>query len=298
MNKREKLYDSIDKAENLAWEIIYTFKSLYDSTYKNELLKNRDYKDLYKGKRCFILGNGPSLSKHKNLGMLANEVVFSVNQFYRSDLFDVVKPNFHVMVDPLFFSLDANNPVENDTLVRMQELKYKKDTRCIFPYTSKSFIEKSKISNDQTIYIHSRYRMHNGYDRDIRMDKNLPLVQNVIHAAIYCAIYMGFKEIYLLGCDMTGILTSYIKEQTELNIEDEHVYEYTNEEKMRMLKVRNDNNNEIMLKSYGVTFGVFRNIYNYCKNRGINIYNATIGGALDNIPRVVYEDILLEESGR
>ncbi|PFA66938.1 hypothetical protein CN378_12575 [Bacillus sp. AFS015802] len=293
MQRRDRLYNNLEKAENFIWELLYTSRLLYDMDFKKTLAINQKYKDKFKGKRCFILGNGPSLNKQGNLELLENEIVFSVNQFYRSDLFKLVKPNFHLMVDPLFFSLNEKDSTDYDTLKRMQELKNNNNLVCIFPYTAKDFVENYKINNENTLYIHSRYRMHDNYKKSIRMDRSLPLIQNVVHGAIYCAIYMGFTEIYLMGVDMTNILTSYIKEETELNIEKEHVYTYTENEKKRMLRVRNSNDNETMLKLHGIIFSVFRNIYEYCDQRNIKIYNATISGGLDNIPRIKYEDVVL-----
>ena len=38
-------------------------------------------KDQHRGKRCFILGNGPSL-RHLDLGKLKNEITFGMNRFY------------------------------------------------------------------------------------------------------------------------------------------------------------------------------------------------------------------------
>jgi hypothetical protein len=199
------------------------------------------------------------------------------------------------MIDPLFFKLNPNNPIENDTLVRMKNLSTHNNLTCIFPYSSKEFINKNKIGSKRNVFINSRYRMHNGYAREIRMDKELPIVQNVIHAALYCAIYMGFTEIYLIGCDMTGMLTSFIQDELEEKISLEHVYQYTNEEKERMLKVRKENNNEVMLNAYGLTFSIFRNIYEYCLKRDILLFNATIGGALDNIPRISFDSLVKKE---
>ena len=291
MQNRDKIYININKGENVVWEVVYFFRNLFDKSYKDTLIKNNKYKNIHKGKRCFILGNGPSLSKYNNLKLLENEIVFTVNQFYRSELFEIVKPNYHVMVDPLFFSLNPNDPIEYDTLNRMQELQCYSNLTCIFPYTSKEYVEKNGLSHKDVTYIHSRYRMHDNYKKDIRMDRCLPQVQNVVHAAIYCAIFMGFSEIYLMGCDMTGFLTNFIKDEADFDVEKEHVYSYTENEKKRMIKVRNNNNNETMLKAYGVTFAIFRNIYEYCKRKNIQIYNASIGGALDNLPRIKYEEI-------
>ena len=39
------------------------------------------YRDLHRGKRCFVIGNGPSL-KQTDLSLLKNEFTFGLNRIY------------------------------------------------------------------------------------------------------------------------------------------------------------------------------------------------------------------------
>ena len=41
----------------------------------------RKYKDIHRGERCFIIGNGPSL-KQLDLSLLKNEYTFGMNRIY------------------------------------------------------------------------------------------------------------------------------------------------------------------------------------------------------------------------
>jgi hypothetical protein len=41
----------------------------------------RTYKDIHRGKRCFIIGNGPSLNQ-LDLTLLKNEYTFGMNRIY------------------------------------------------------------------------------------------------------------------------------------------------------------------------------------------------------------------------
>ena len=58
----------------------------YFPQYKDLVAKNSELKDIHKCKRCFILGNGPSIKK-ENLKPLKNEIVFALNNFYVHDDF-------------------------------------------------------------------------------------------------------------------------------------------------------------------------------------------------------------------
>lgn len=295
MSRRDMIYRNLDIIENILWDVVFQVKMVKDKNYRDTMYHNKIFNNKYKGEACFILGNGPSLKEEQNLEFLKNHYVFTVNQLYRSEIFNIVQPNFHLMVDPLFFSLRENEPSENDTLQRIKNLSSYENLTLILPYTSKQFIENNHIGNKTNIYIESRYRSYDGFKRKIRMDKYMPQVQTVVHAAIYCAIYMGFSKIYLLGCDMTGILENYVKSTKDQDNEKFiHVYGYNEQEKERIRKVHQMNDNEIMLKSYATMFSVFRNIHDYCDRNGIQIYNITQGGALDNLPKLSLDEVLSE----
>lgn len=67
--------------------------------------KNLELKNMYVGKRCFVLGNGPSLDT-EDLTQLKAEYVFTVNQCMRRKDFKKIKTNFHFWADPVFYSSD------------------------------------------------------------------------------------------------------------------------------------------------------------------------------------------------
>jgi len=48
---------------------------------RDTIQKVQALKDLHKGERCFIIGNGPSLKK-TDLAKLRNEYTFGMNRFY------------------------------------------------------------------------------------------------------------------------------------------------------------------------------------------------------------------------
>jgi hypothetical protein len=104
---------------------------------------------------------------------------------------------------------------------------------------------------------------------------------------------MGFNEIYLIGCDMTSVfLTFEANSEGKVDVvKDFHAYEYTDNEKKRLLKDYNVLDNEAIMYDYGKTFTIFKRIKKYCKKNNILIANAGIGGGLDVFERVLYEDL-------
>ena len=53
--------------------------------YKDIVKNNAELKDKHKGRRCFLLGSGPSI-KDENLKPLKNEIVFALNNFLKIHL--------------------------------------------------------------------------------------------------------------------------------------------------------------------------------------------------------------------
>lgn len=252
---------------------------------KKQLNLNQKYKNKYLGKRCFILGNGPSLNK-QDLKPLKNQFVITVNSMIASTVFDNIQPNIHIMVDSTKFN--DKYPEFTSDLLSIANKNPK--PVCVFPINSINYLSKIEINNElEIIYVMQ------GQKKDkitnIDLTRPIPQYQNVINVALYTAIYLGFTEIYLLGCDMTGFITIYNDDGT-LDYGG-HFYETENtKEKKIMDDLHKSRSNEFMLKAYGYVFELFRLTNDYAIKKDIKIYNATKGGALDVFPRVKYEDVI------
>jgi len=193
--RMESALDLIKKGVNISRKTGFAIEKTINTEKLSLLNRNAELSNLYKGRTCFILGNGPSLKEEKDLSKLKTEIVFTVNQFYRSELFDVVSPNYHLIVDPLFFNLSEQIPCENDTLERIKNLSNYNGLKLILPLSGREYIESNSIgTKEMNYYVDSRYQVYPGFDCEIKMDSLLPVIRNVVQTAIYCAIYMGFKH--------------------------------------------------------------------------------------------------------
>jgi len=157
--------------------------------YSKIVEKNRRFKDLYIGNRCFILLNGPSLKEH-DLSYLENEVVFTTNYFYKSEIADVVKPDFICWQDSKFLITD-------------ECMKIKSEVKKKLPSTKMIFNIRGYRKNEQEDNVFYTYNKHlpNWYSISNDLSNNCSAFSTVAFYAINCAIYMGFKEIYVLGLD-------------------------------------------------------------------------------------------------
>ena len=101
MKIKKRFFDSINA------RIVYPCKEKYFeyTMYGKQISK---YRDKYKGKRCFVVGNGPSLNE-QDLSLLAEEYVFTVNELMRHERFSLLKSNFHIL--PLANYLTFHQPL-------------------------------------------------------------------------------------------------------------------------------------------------------------------------------------------
>jgi len=66
---------------------------------KQILNRNSVFIDKYKGKRCFVIGNGPSLNK-VDLSKLNGEIIIVMNFFYLNSVLEKWQPTFYCVADP------------------------------------------------------------------------------------------------------------------------------------------------------------------------------------------------------
>ena len=291
---RKKILRFFDLVSNFKWELIFLFKKITDSKFRILINLNKKLENKHKGKRCFIVGNGPSLKK-MDLSHLTNEIVFTVNSIMTNkEIYDQLNSNYHVIIDHGFFKLDLEQKDDRITLELLKKINYEsKKPICIVDYSGKKAFDSYGLDDLNKYYIYLHSNLTSNYQRKIKLSENIPTSQNVIHAAIFSAISMGIKKIYLVGCDMTSVFLNF-ESDIDGNItiaENNHAYNYTETEKKRLLKDFNIMDNEEVLHDYAKTFTIFKNIRKYCEKNNIEVYNATIGGGLDIFERIKYESL-------
>ncbi len=246
------------------WKI----KRIINSQLRLELAKNKGLKDKYIGKRCFIIGNGPSL-KTQDLTLLRNEYTFVTNNFILHEQIEKINPDFYCIVDPNMYN--GNFPIERLKMIE----KILPEVHMFFRIDSKNYVNENGLFKNRLIsYLYSKAYLQYNYPFSIDLDKNIPAAINVVHTCIMIAAYMGFKEIYLVGCDATLFIP-----------QPDHFYKLTEEEKLAKV----DLEEKLQLTSYMFrSYKILKEIYN---SKDVNIYNATNGGVLEIYPRVKYESL-------
>lgn len=254
--------------------------------------RNKALKQSRTGKRCFILGNGPSL-KTEDLNQLAGEDVFTVNQAARHPLFPVLKSKVHLWADPNFFVLDENNPGDKELIDSMRNINTENNTPiCFFPAAQHDFVLKHKL--DQVLdvrYFYSSTEFNQKWVGEFDFTQDAPGFNAVVMWGVALAIYMGYSEIYLLGVDTTSILVN-IKSVLKQNDDDDYSYKVSENEKRRLEQMIERQGLETQAASFLASLTQYRNLYNFCTARNIKLINCSSTTLIDSIPRRRLVDVL------
>jgi hypothetical protein len=236
-----------------------------------EVEKNIKYKDCHKGERCFIIGNGPSL-KEQDLSLLSGEYVLTCNQIMRNPVFPSLRTNYHFWADPTFFALSPDRPEDMELLEVMLSVNTEGNKPVnFFAQEGFDFAKRFNLEEKLNIafYAH-RLELTDKFNNGIHFEKFTPNLHTVVHYAVAMAIYMGFSEIYLLGCDCTNVITAA---NTRLMAGDgaEYAYKISENEKKRMMNRNNAISMEDELKSFYEVFKGYRVLRDICEKSGIKL---------------------------
>lgn len=257
---------------------------------------NSAYKGTKKGKRCFILGNGPSL-KTENLALLTGEDVFTVNQAARHTDFPLLKSMVHFWADPNFFVIDETKEEDMELIKVMKQINTPGNKPlCFFPLNQTKFVEHFGLQKELRIgYFHTKKILSEAFDKEFDFTKSIPGFYTVVMYGIAFAIYMGYAEIYLLGVDSTSLLVN-IKTILKINDNDDYCYNLNKNEKTRLQRMIQRQALEKQALSFYHVLKQYRLLLEYCNRRGVKLVNCSSTTLIDSIPRLPLHDVLSRPS--
>ena len=214
----------------------------------------KSLKDSYSGKRCFIVATGPSL-KISDLDLIKNEYSFGVNSCVLALDKTDWRPDFFILHDSKAWMTLKN------IITAHPELK-----AAVADFVAKRYQVPQWIKRYPFHRLTSRMYHLKGYpSKFIFSDDCYASVYDggsVVFTAMQFAVYMGFKEICLLGCDC-----NYSQEK-------KHFLKY---EIMRIAR-QSSIDGERMIASHGY-------FKKFADSHGVKVINCTRGGMLEVYPR-------------
>ena len=270
-------------------------------SYKNKdiLSSNIILKDKYIGKRCFIVGGGPSV-KEIDLSSLKNEFTFVVAEFDKNPQYKILVPKFHILSDSTYFTEG-----ESEHWNQMFENKDKvagPDTTFFLNLGAKQYVDKKNLFPDHKYYyIGTQGIISENFDFNIELDKYIPWPKNSVLLCMIIAVYLGFNEIYLLGCEHNFLCFNigqgqgkslayshnYKDELSNIdNANDQVVKKFAVPRDLAMNYEENVAHVLQLFKNYRLFYKKVRKIH-----PEIKIYNATPDSYLDVFPMIKFEEI-------
>lgn len=258
-----------------------------------QLKFNKKFYGKYSGKRCFILGNGPSV-RDIDLSLLSGEYVFTTNFFYKVEGNEKIKPSFHVFNDGNFFGINEKERLTDKELKEYYEHIQSLDVPCFVPVVGYNYIHSNHWDEKLDInYVYFGLPIGFCEIKDINLCKVIPGINSVVQTAMMIAIYMGFSELYVLGIDGTLIAVDIEKRLKNDYFDGEH-HPY-NESSMFIYR-KGFTMRERLIEQYNV-FAGFESLYKYAESRGVKIYNCSSRTLVDSLPRRPIEDVLKWHGG-
>jgi hypothetical protein len=227
------------------------------------------YRDMYKGRRCFIIGNGPSLTA-EDLTTLEehNEITFACNAIYK--IFDKTKwrPDFFFCIDDLVYQQHFDHI--KSQIKCPQFMRNKKDHTLSFENTSETTDEINTFYLNLFCNIKSIPKKY--FSRFVYTGTT------VVFPMIQAAEFMGFREAFLLGVDCSIMSEKHIDRIQHFYTENTIVTKQEQDEKY-----------------YGKLFEFYRIIRDSLTDDDFHIYNASRFSMLDVFPRINFDDLFEDE---
>ncbi|WKZ34315.1 MAG: DUF115 domain-containing protein [Anaerolineales bacterium] len=237
--------------------------------WNNPFIANRNrkylsnYSDVHTAQRCFILANGPSLSR-MDLSPLRNEITFGLNRIYL--LFDRLEflPTYYVCVNELVLAQFSR---EISGLSMPKFLNW--GSRHVFDL------------NDPSVgFVRLLLTLRDGFQSDIR--KPLYSGGTVTYVALQIAYSMGFSEVILVGLDHSfqdkGVPNATVTQKSDVDNNHFHPDYFPKGVKWQLPDLRRSE----------LAYKIADNFY---RANGRLVRDATLGGKCPVFQRVEYDKL-------
>ena len=162
------------------------------------------------------------------------------------------------------------------------------NAKVVVPTFAKDFVEKNKLQEKNDLYyldisqsdILTRELSFEKWEIDL--EKTITSYVNVVQFCIVIAIYMGFTQINLLGCETTNLL-NILNRAIGIPLKDAHSYSNDKADSYFDSILSNRKLSDIV---YWESFNYlgYERLYELCKFRGIQLVNMTEKSLIDSIP--------------
>lgn len=262
----------------------YIYK-IYEMMYFTFIAQNRISKlENKKGRKLYIVANGPSASKYIDEIDLDDENtdVLCMNQFIfkEPEKFMKIKPKYYIAMDGGFWSVSEESPtVHGEFIESIEKVDWDMQLICNPHITY-------KLKNPN---IHMQYLSPVQICSDSKLVQMLykhnlciPSLSNVSTAAVFWGIVSKYKEIKVMGLDYSNFLLIHVDVDNTIYMGFEHCYEkakHSNVSKYYFSKMGD------LWRGYEATFNSFYVLRKLADNMGTKVINMNPNSLLDAFPK-------------
>lgn len=244
-------------------------------------LELRKWRDKFKGQRCFVIGNGPSLKK-MDLSPLKDEITIGLNGLYKQ--FD----NWGWHTDYLIFEDTEQTELRGPEIVSI-----KGPTKLASIYNAYAF-----EADESTLFFNAR-RADGYYWKKLhpmfstQFEHIVFLGSTVTYIGLQLAFHLGFQNVYLIGVDNSYGKLSELFPPGKIRITEEnyHIVQQCHFSK-NYYKIGDQlgvPNTKLQNEAYAEADRVF-------KEFGRNVYNAGVDSKLDVFEKVDYTSLFKQSA--
>lgn len=254
---------------------------IFDPEQRRVLAANRVFQNAHQGERGFILATGTSI-KDQDLMPLRHETCIALNKFYLHKDYAAIKPRYHLI------NASPSHPMIGHELglrwFREMEERLTGDV-LFFNYPARRFIQEHGFFRNRRVHYLREGDSQRGF-RKQEIDAARPL--SPVHGAgpktIQLALYLGFREIYLLGLDSDHLIRFASQVPTHFYEPTESVLGRSGLSEWDYLFWRN--RQLVVWKDYEL-------LKQLAEARGVRICNAAPGGHLETFERADYSALFM-----
>lgn len=241
-------------------------------------------KDIHKGKRAFILGNGPSINQ-QDLTLLRDEITFVANWFINHKRFRRINPTYYCVSSHEMFGGWGKAPDLNADFARLVS---EKQTEQTFFFSTRfasymrelGLVPENRLRSlifDRPKFVIDEIDTQN-YELNRCMDDGYTVL---LTFCVPLCVHFGITDIYLLGCDCDYGLTSPSDPKAYFYRPEQHTSATTSFDSLVRIWTPG-----------GPIFQTYEIVAREAEMRGTRMWNATRGGRLELLPRVEYESLV------
>lgn len=281
---------------SFAQSMLSMLKILIKSKYSTNTAKRQSDK-------CLILGNGPSVLE--DIHFLKKQDLkldlLCLNKFPDTEYFEILKPNHFVLVSTEYWkkgTIASYNEVR-DKIIKALIEKTTWPLNLFLPADARHhqwFIDMIEANENLKIIYYNTTPIEGGeWISNKLFDLRLgsPRPHNVLIPSILNSIWMGYKEIGVIGADHSWLETLTVTDQNEALLNQKHFYDADKSKSLKMTKNGSGYRKlHEILEKFMLTFKAYFVLDSYARSRSIKLFNCSSKSYIDGLERMTLEEFI------